>query len=132
MDHARVVRRLHAGGDLDEDVERLVERERPARDAIGERLSFDQLEGEVTAAAGFLEAVDRGDVRMVQRGQHPRLALESLQAIGVLGNIVGEGLERHGAAQAGVVGEEDDAHPPAPDLAVYLIGAYRGAGLDGH
>ena len=132
MDHARVVRRLHAGGDLDEDVEGFVERERPARDAIGEGLSFDQLEGEVAAAAGFLEAVDRGDVRMVQRGQHPRLTLESLQAIRVRGNILGQSLERDGAAEAGVVGEENHAHAPAPDFAVYLIGANGGAGLDGH
>ena len=69
---------------------------------------------------------------MVERGQHPRLALESLQAIGVRGDVVGEGLEGYGAAEAGVVGEEDDAHSPAPDFAVYLIGANGGAGLDGH
>src|SRR5438128_383542 len=67
---------------------------------------------------------------MAEGGEHPRLALESLEVFGIGGNVVREGLERHGAAQPGIVGEEDHTHSAAPDLAVYLIGANGRAGSD--
>ena len=35
------------------------------------------------APPGLLKTVDRGDVRMVERGQHLRLALEPRQTLGV-------------------------------------------------
>lgn len=38
-----------------------------SREALGERLSFDELEDEKVGRPGPLKTVDRGDVRMVQR-----------------------------------------------------------------
>ena len=38
----------------------------PLRDPIGERRPFDQLHDQRVQAAGILEAVDRGDVRMIE------------------------------------------------------------------
>ena len=44
---------------------------------VGQRRAVDELEHERRSAARrFLEAVDRGDVRMIQRGEDLRLALE--------------------------------------------------------
>ena len=47
-------------------------------------LALDQLHHERGDAAGcLLEAVDRGDVRMVQRGEHFGFALKAREPIGV-------------------------------------------------
>ena len=46
MDDALLVRRFERLGDLPRDRQRLVERNRPARDAVGERRPFDQLQDE--------------------------------------------------------------------------------------
>ena len=46
-------------------------------DSLGERLAFDQLQHETAHAVRLFEAVDRADVRMIQRREHPRLALEA-------------------------------------------------------
>ena len=46
MNDALLVRGFERLGDLPRDRERLVERERPARDAVGERLALDQLHHE--------------------------------------------------------------------------------------
>ena len=54
-----LVRGLERLGDLPGDGERLVERHRPARDALRERLALDELHDERVTAADFLEAVDR-------------------------------------------------------------------------
>jgi hypothetical protein len=46
VDDALLVRRVERAGDLDRDRERLVDRQRPLRDPLGERLAFDQFEDE--------------------------------------------------------------------------------------
>src|SRR5439155_5023738 len=99
-----------------------------APDPIREGLPLDVLERRVAPALALLEAVDRRDVRMVERCQNARLALESLEVFRIGGGILGERLERNGAAQPRIVREENDPHPAAPDLAVYPIRAYGGAG----
>ena len=54
----------------------------PRVDALGEVLALDQLHHERVVAARVLEAVDLRDVRVVERREHLRLALEPRQAIG--------------------------------------------------
>ena len=90
------------------------------------------LERQVAPAFTLFEAVDRCDVRMAERGQNARLALESLEVFGIGVNVVRKRLERHGAAEPGIVGEKDHTHSAAADLAVYLIGANGRAGGDWH
>jgi hypothetical protein len=99
MDDALLVRGIERIGDLAGDVQCHVERQpgaraRPRRcaclpDPLGQRLSVHQLHDEAghalrAAARGELfEPVDRGNVRVVQRCQEPRLALETRDAAGV-------------------------------------------------
>ena len=66
-----------AVGDLERDAHRLFEGQRAALQPLGERLALDQLQHQVGRAVDQLEAVDRGDVRVVERGQQSRLALEA-------------------------------------------------------
>ena len=59
-----------------------VDADAPALDAVGERRSLHQLQHERGRGALVLDAVDGADVRMVERGQHARFALESREASG--------------------------------------------------
>ena len=82
--------------DLERNRQRFVNGDRPLRDAIGERRPFDELEDEgayvgrvlLLRPAGhacFFEAVDRRNVRMIERREHLRFALEAREAIGLCG-----------------------------------------------
>jgi len=67
--------------------------------------------------------VDTGQVGVVQRGERFRLALEALQANGVLGKMLGQLLDRHIAVQPRVAGEMHDTHAAAADFPDDLVGA---------
>ena len=54
---------------------------------------------------------------MVQGRQGAGLAVEAGQALGVLGEMVGQDLERHLAAQLGVLGQVDGAHAAFAEFA---------------
>ena len=81
MDDAVLVRRFERLGNLPRDRQRFVDGQRAARDPVGERVALDQLQDERVDVAAVLEPVDRRDVRMVERGQHLRLAPEAREAI---------------------------------------------------
>ena len=83
MNDALFVRRLEGFGDLPGDRQCLVERDRALSDAVRERWPFDELHHERLHAVGFFEAVDGRNVRMVQRREHFRFALESRETLGV-------------------------------------------------
>ena len=76
MNDAFLVGRLEGFRDLARRVERRLDRQRPRRELLGQCLSFDQLQDEEADAAGLLEAVDRGDVRVVERGEGARFPFE--------------------------------------------------------
>ncbi len=72
--------------DLAGDVDRLVDRQRAALQALGEILARDQLEHQERGAVGFLEPVDRRDVGVVERGEQLGLALEARETLRVAGD----------------------------------------------
>ena len=71
MDDALLVRGFERFGDLLRDRQRLVDRDRPARDALptGPRPRRVPSRG-ASMPSRFFQPVDRGDVRMVQRREH--------------------------------------------------------------
>ena len=66
MDDPLVVRRFERLGDLLRDRQRLVERDRAARDPLRQILAFDQLHDERAHPADFFKTMDVRDVRVVQ------------------------------------------------------------------
>ena len=87
----------------------------PALQALGEVLALDELHGEEVGRrpvveARALEAVEVGDVRVVERGEHLRLALEAGEPLGVRGEGLGQELERDVAAELRVGRAVDLAH----------------------
>jgi hypothetical protein len=111
VDDPALVGGLERFRDLGTDVERLGRLERPARQPLAQRLPFHPLQHERERSALVLfEAVDDGDVGVVERGEGERLAPEAHQAFGILRQPARQHLERHLAAQALVASERDFAH----------------------
>ena len=64
----------------------------PLSDAIRERRAFDEFEHECLRAIGVLEAIDCGDVRVIERGQNFSLPLEARKPVGITGECRGQHL----------------------------------------
>src|SRR6185436_9013324 len=88
---------------------RLGDAQRPALQPLAERLALEQLHGDEQLAVLLADVVELADVRMVDAGGRPRLALEA-PARGVVAAQGAHLLERDGAAEPLVPGCVDDAH----------------------
>jgi hypothetical protein len=115
VDHAGLVRGFEAGCDLDADVERLLDRERPAAQPLGECLARHELEHEEVRVAHLIDTVNLRDVWVIERGQRLRLAREALQALLVLRELLGQDLDRHFAIESRVLRAVDLAHGSGPE-----------------
>src|SRR5262249_41849369 len=104
MDDPLRVRRLERIGDLDADVEQLVELEAALLGVLRERLALEELHDDVRTALVLLDRVDRADAGMVQRRRRARLALEAVERRGIGEALLGEELERDLAAETAVLG----------------------------
>ena len=82
----------------------------PSRNAIGERRTLDELQHERLKSIGFFEAVNRRDVRMIERGEDLRFALEAREPLLIEGEAVGQDLERDVALERRVARAIDLAH----------------------
>ena len=131
MDDPLLVRRFERLGDLLRDGQRFVERDRAARDPLRQIVALDQFHHEGGHAPAFFEAVDGGDVRMIQRGQRLRFARESRQAIRIVRERLGQDLDRDVAIQLRIARAIDLAHAPFADLRGDFVDAEAGAGGEG-
>ena len=91
MDDALLVRGREALGDLERVVHRLLLRDRTRGELLPQRLAFQKLRDRVGDAVLGSEVEDREDVRMRQRRDRLRLALESRQRVGVRRDRVAAG-----------------------------------------
>jgi hypothetical protein len=76
----------------------------------------------------LFEAVDLRDVRMIERGQRPCLALKARHTVGVSGDGVGQNLQRDVAFELGIACPIDLTHPAGPERADHLVDAQSGSG----
>src|SRR5207248_7609355 len=86
------VRRFERVADLRRDPQRLPNRQRAARDAFGQRRALDQLEDQ-RANITRLEAVNRTDVWVVERGEHLRFAAEAIDAARIVDETLRQNLQ---------------------------------------
>ena len=91
VNDALLVRRFDGFGDLPRNRQRLVQRNRPARNTVRERVALDEFENQRAHGClrwacrrTLLETVDSADVGMCQRGQHLRFTLEARQPLGIV------------------------------------------------
>ena len=110
MDDARVVRRFEPAGDLPADVERFANPKSTASQALSERLPRNELHDEKGMILVLLEAVQRGNVRMIERGEDAGLSFETSQSFGIARNLVGQHLDRDLAPERSIARAIDVAH----------------------
>jgi hypothetical protein len=157
MDDAVIVRGFERLGNLPREFERLLDRNRSLAEATGERLALYELHYETTYVAsgfpvrrslggggsrtrylGLLDAVNRGDVPVVQGREDPRLTLEAPDALRVGGKGGREHLDGDVAAEPRVARAIDFAHPADADALLQPIdpelvpGQERGRRRTGH
>ena len=83
------------------------------RNYFGEGSSFDQLHREERHALDSLDRMNRDDVRMVERGDGPSLALETVAAFGIEYRRVWQDFECDEPVEPRVPRFVDLAHSPA-------------------
>src|SRR5947207_2547044 len=99
MNDSFLMCRLQRVADLFRNLKRLVDRYRPSLNALRERLAGHEFHHQKLAFTGFFQAVNARDVRMVQRRQHSRFALETRHAVAIVAEGFGKKLDGHTAAQ---------------------------------
>ena len=116
MRDALAVRLVERVGDLDRDLQRLVERQRPFLEARGQRLALEMRHDEVVRAIDAADVVDAADVGMVQGRDGASLALEAGPQIGIASDLTRQDLDRDCPIEARVAGFVDLTHAAQPDL----------------
>src|SRR5882672_3132712 len=79
MNDAARVRRRQGVGNLNPDPQSALQLQRPSIAKLADVLAFDELHGDEVQALRLVHIEDGADVRMVQSGSEPGLALESFQ-----------------------------------------------------
>ena len=134
MDHTSLVGGLQRLGDLSGNRQRVFDWYRALRDTVSEGWPFHQLQHQRPRALGFVffNAVDGGDVRVVEAGEDLRLPREPGEAVRVAGEGVGENLQRDLAAQLGIRGLPDLSHAALAEQGGHVVVSEAGAGTQGH
>ena len=140
MDDAGAVRLGKRIGDLQGDRHGLVERQGSYRGLTSgtrsqsclERLPIEVFEHEEIRRALAADVVQGADVRVVQGGHDPRLALEPVAELRIARERVGEDLDRDRAIEPRVARLVHLAHAAGTQGGEDLIGAEVGAGSEGH
>jgi hypothetical protein len=88
---------------------------------LAEALARHVVHHVVEKSGGFAGGVNRDDAGVTETRDHARLRQEALGDRGMYREIGVHHLHRHRAIKRGVTGEEDDAHPAMPQLALEPI-----------
>ena len=111
MDDAFVVRGRQGVGHLARNDQRLVERHLALRDSLRQRRTVDQLHDEKLRRLRALQAVERRDVRMIERGEELSFALEAGKPFGIGREGVRQDLQRDLAPELRIARAIHLAHP---------------------
>jgi hypothetical protein len=126
------VRALERVGDLDPEPEDLLDRERPPLDALGERLALEELHDQEVDLALPPDVVEGADVRVLERRDRLRLALEALAHLLGGREVLGQDLERDRPVEPGVLGAVDLAHPAGAERGDDFVGTEARARRKSH
>ena len=116
VDDALGMQRRERGQHPEADGHGIGHAQRPAPQALGQRLTLEQLHGDEQLAALLADLIELADVRVVDPRGGPGFAPETLACRLVAGQRRHR-LQRDGALQPLVARRVDDTHPACPQLA---------------
>ncbi len=90
--------------------------QRLSGNAVLERLAFEMLHDDEVSPVLLANLVNGADVRMIQRGSSPGLALKSLEGVRIACEFFGQKLQGHVAAEARILSLVDHTHASAAEL----------------
>jgi hypothetical protein len=131
MDDALPVRAVERRGDVDGDAQRALERQRAARDQAGQRLALEQLHDQIRRRPFAADVVERADVRMIQRRDRARLALEARAQVLALGDALRQDFDRYLPVEARVARAVDLAHAAGAEARQHFVWSQSGPRLHG-
>ncbi len=123
MDDALLVRHFERLANLFRDWQRFIARDRTLRDSLGKRRTVDQFEHKGGPAIRLFEAVDGGNIRVIEGGEHLRFPCEAGEPIGLERKGVRQYLERDVAMESTVARAIDLTHPADAQQTSNLIHA---------
>ena len=112
MDDPAPVRGVQRSGDLGPDPKRLLDGQRPLRQAVRQRLALQVLHDQVVGPVLVADVVERADVRVRELRDRLRLALEPLAQLRRGGHVRRQDLDGDVAPQARVLRAVNLAHAP--------------------
>ena len=110
----------------------LAHADRPLAQPRAHRLALEHLRHHEEPIALLAGVVDRDDVGVRERRHRLRLGLEAGERVGVIGEVLGQHLDRHVALEAGVAGAVDLPHPAGAERRDDLVRAEAVAGREAH
>ncbi len=132
MRDAEAVRFVQRVGDLHRVLKRPVDREWTLLQVTRQRLTVEILHHEEIDAILLADIVESTNVRMVQRGDRPRLALEALAQIRVGGHVRRQDFDCDNSLEARITRPVDLSHPPGPNEPEDFVSAETNAGRERH
>ncbi len=116
MNDAGRVRRRQRVGDMRDDPRGFRNRQRPARQAFGQRLALVVGHCDERLAFELADFVDRADVRMIQGAGDTRLAQQALGGFLARRGRGRKELQGDTPVQLRVLGQPDGAHPTGTEM----------------
>src|SRR5262249_40918711 len=132
MDDSLFVRGFEGVSDLPADGQRIVERDGTLSDAIRQRRALDQLHHQPVNETGVFDAVDVGDVRVIERREHLRLAAKPRKAVRVRCHSFREYLDGHVPIQLRVARPVHLAHSARAERGDHFVWTDTGARAELH
>ena len=128
---------LRVGGreglrDLDRVLDRLADGKGAGLELVAQRRALQQLRHRIGGSILPADVEERQDVRMIQRRNGPRLALEPGKRLGIRGHLPWQHLDRDVASEARVPGAVHLAHAPRPDGGEDLVRPETCSGCETH
>ena len=121
MDDAGRVGHFECVGNLYPKVQKLVERNGLALDAILQRRALQAFHNDEKPVLVFADVVDGADVGMIQRGRRARFPLKSFARLRILCQFLGKELQGHAPAEALVFRLIHNAHSAAAQLSYNAV-----------
>src|SRR5262249_34972512 len=94
MNDAPLVRRFKRFTDAPANIESFVKGNGTMLDVFRERLAFHEFKHQESRLIRFLQIIDGGDIRMIERGENFSFALETAHTLGIARKFAGQNLDR--------------------------------------